>query len=71
LYSCKRRGVIKKQRVYAQKEQKKCAPIKGHRKKLRHEPPSKIKERGQSQSQEYLEKQTNIFNTLAHLNQVA
>jgi hypothetical protein len=34
-------------------------------------PPSKIKERGESQSKEYLEKHTNIFHTLAHLDQVA
>jgi hypothetical protein len=33
--------------------------------------PSKIKERGESQSKEYLEKNTKIFHTLTHLDQVA
>jgi hypothetical protein len=33
--------------------------------------PSKIKVRGESQSKEYLERQTKIFHTLAHLDQVA
>jgi hypothetical protein len=33
--------------------------------------PSKIKERGESQSREYFEKQTKLFHTLAHLDQVA
>jgi hypothetical protein len=33
--------------------------------------PSKIKAIGESQSNEHLEKQTNIFYTLAHLNQIA
>jgi hypothetical protein len=33
--------------------------------------PSKIKARGESQSNEYLEKHTKIFHTLAHLDQVA
>jgi hypothetical protein len=33
--------------------------------------PSKIKARGVFQSKEYLEKQTNIFHTLSHLDQVA
>jgi hypothetical protein len=33
--------------------------------------PSKIKARGESQRKECLEKQTNIFLTLAHIDQVA
>jgi hypothetical protein len=33
--------------------------------------PSKIKARGESQRKECLEKQTNIFHTLAHLDKVA
>jgi hypothetical protein len=56
------------------KHRKKCAPIKDHRKKERkrkHDPPSKIKARGESQSKECLEKTKKIFHTLAHLDQVA
>jgi hypothetical protein len=38
------------------KHTKKCAPIKEHRKRVKHDPPSKIKARGESQSKECLEK---------------
>jgi hypothetical protein len=41
------------------------------KKRKRAWPPSKIKARGESLSKECLEKQTKIFHTLAHLDQVA
>ena len=48
---------------------KRSAPIKEHRNDEAW-PPSKIKARGEFQNK-YLEKQTKIFHTLAHLDQVA
>jgi hypothetical protein len=55
-----------------QRSIEKCAPIKEHRKREKESmTPSKIKATRESQSKQYLEKQTKIFHTLAHLYQVA
>jgi hypothetical protein len=49
------------------KHRKKCAPIKWHRKKEKKAcPPSKIKARGESQSEDYLEKQK-IYSRHLHI----
>jgi hypothetical protein len=50
----KERGVIEKGDML--KKHKKFAPIKEHRKKVNHDPPSKIKARGESQRKEYFDK---------------
>jgi hypothetical protein len=39
--------------------------------RVKDDPPSKIKARGESQSKEYLGKQTKIFHTPVYLDQVA
>jgi hypothetical protein len=53
----KERGVIE-QKIICSRSIEKCAPIKEHRKKRKrkHDPPPKIKARGESQSKESLEK---------------
>jgi hypothetical protein len=71
--------LLKERRVIEKKEYM----LKKHRRKMvlqsksikkresKHNPPPKEKARGESQSKECLEKETNIFHTLAHLDQVA
>jgi hypothetical protein len=74
----KERGVIEKKRkkeneYMLKKQRKNVLQSKSIEKKREKESmtPSKIKSRGESQSNECLEKQTKILHTLAHLDQVA
>jgi hypothetical protein len=67
----KERGVIEKKREYMlKKHRKKCAPIKEHRKKVKHDP-LQNKSKRRISKQGVFRKQTKIFHTLAHLDQVA
>jgi hypothetical protein len=68
----KERGVIEKREYTLKKHRKYVLQSKSIEKKKRvNMTPSKIKVREESQIKEYLKKQTKIFHTLAHLDQVA